>query len=66
MATPSRTDAKAAAGGFFPGIILVWVLGEFGVTMPAEVAASISAGLMLLVAFIVRLTTDAKGKHARE
>lgn len=38
----------ATAGGLGSGVLTIWLLGRFGVDVPAEVAAAIAAGLMPL------------------
>ncbi len=50
--TPTR---KVGAGGLAAGlsIILVWILGLAGVTVPAEVASSITTVLGFAVAWLV-------------
>lgn len=37
------TKVQAAGVGGAGAVVLVWVLGLFGIDMPAEVAASVSA-----------------------
>jgi hypothetical protein len=53
MADLKPTPKMAATGiAFGPGIVLVWLLGQFGVDMPPEVAAIIVAGIMWLAGYL--------------
>lgn len=48
---PSAKIASAGIGGAL-SVILVWVLGLFGVDMPAEVAASMSAAIAFAFGYL--------------
>jgi hypothetical protein len=41
-------NKTATAGGLGSGVLTIWLLGQIGIEVPAEVAAAIAAGLMPL------------------
>jgi len=49
---PSR-KIQAASLAAFTTTILVWIVGQFGVDLPAEVAAAITGLLTALVGYVV-------------
>lgn len=60
-AKASSVHPKVAAGGAIGtplGVVLVWVLGQFGVEMPAEVAAALGTVVGAVVGWFK------KGKEA--
>jgi len=61
MADLKPTPKMAATGlAFPPALVLVWILGQFGVDMPAEVAGGVVAIIMWLAGY---LKSD-RGRHA--
>lgn len=57
------TPKMAATGlAFGPAIVLVWILGQFGVDMPAEVAGAVVASIMWLAGYF----KSDRGRHAAD
>lgn len=52
--TPTRKVAQGTGYGALLGVVIAWLLGQFGVDMPPEVAAALGALLNGLVAYFVR------------
>lgn len=53
MANLKPTPKMAATGlAAPPGIVLVWLLGQFGIEMPDYVAGAIVAGIMWLAGYL--------------
>ena len=52
-ATPTRKVTGAAAGGA-AGVVVVWIIGLFGVDVPGEVGAALSTVMSFAGGYIVR------------
>lgn len=59
---------KVAAGGYAgaAALVLVWLLGQFGVDMPPEVAAALALLAYGGAAYLKRDRTSPEGCHAAE
>lgn len=66
MAEPKRPNRKMTAAGTSGAvaIVLVWVAGQFGIDMPAEVGAAFATVMALLAGYVRRDRPG--GAHARQ
>jgi hypothetical protein len=62
---PNSISPKVAVGGVAAGgstplsIIIIWVLGQIGLTVPPEIAASIAAVIAMVFSFVAGYITPA-------